>query len=521
MLSLRAFASYRSEHVSRSPEQSEGEESRCTKGRLGEAIPINIKGEEIKSDLDSIFNSKSVAVVGVSTKGAKLQFGGLNFVDALLRCDFKGNIYPVNPRGGEILGLKAYPSLKDIPEPVDYVICSIPAPQIPQLIQDCIVKKVKTLHIYTGGFSESGTKKGKQLEEEISSLARQNGIRIIGPNCVGIYCPKSGLSFNGDSPTESGSVAVICQSGSNSNYLVAEGARRGIRFSKFISYGNACDINESDLMEYLAGDQDTKIILAYIEGVKDGRRFSRVLKEAARVKPVIVLKGGIGEAGARAAASHTGALVGADEVWDAILCQAGVIRVYSLEELVDMAVTFSYLPLPSERGVGIVGVGGGATVLATDDCTNAGLLVPRFPIAIQDKLKSYLEKGSLGVGLSNPVDLSDQGWDIFCACTKIMLDYDKIGLLVAHLPAGIWPPKQIPGLFAIVKEIVRAHKESSKPMAVVLGHPVTTTAWHAVLECERQCLENGLPVYHSLSNAAKAIARFLDYHEHRFARGWS
>ena len=459
-----------------------------------------------------------MAVVGVSTKGIKLQFGGINFVDALLHCDFKGNIYPINPKGGEILGLKAYPSLKDIPEPVDYVICSIPSPQIPQLIQDCVVKKVNAVSIYTGGFSESGTKEGKQLEEEISSLARQNGIRIIGPNCVGIYCPKVGLSFTSDLPKESGSVAVICQSGGNSFYIIREGARRGIQFSKVISYGNAADVNESDLIEYLAGDQDTEIILAYIEGVKDGRRFSRVLKEAARIKPVVVLKGGGGEAGARAAASHTGALTGSDKVWDGLLRQVGAIRVYSLEELIDMAVTFSYLPLPSGRRVGVVGGGGGATVLATDDCTNAGLLVPRFPIEIQNKLKGYLKKGGLGVGLSNPIDLSDQGWDIFCSCAKIMLDYDGIDLLIAHLNAGIFTPSQVPALAIITKEVVKSHKESNKPMAVVIGSVVSTEAWRVVLDCERECRESNLPVYHSLSSAAKAIARFLDYQEHRFAR---
>ncbi len=472
----------------------------------------------VKSDLDSIFNPRSVAVVGVSSKGVKAQFGGINFLDGLLHCGFKGNIYPVNPKGGEALGLKVHPSLKDIPEPVDYVICSIPAPQIPQLIQDCSAKKVNAVSIFTGGFSESGTQEGNQLEEKISSLARQNGIRIIGPNCIGIYCPKAGLSFARDLPKESGSVAVICQSGGNSFYIIQEGDRRGIRFSKFIAYGNACDVNESDLIEYLADDPDTEIILVYIEGVKDGQRFSQVLKEAARAKPVIVLKSGVGEAGTRAAASHTGALTGADKVWDGLLCQAGAIRVYSLEELVDMAVTFSYLPLPSGRRVGIIGGGGGVTVLATDDCTNAGLIVPRLPTAIQDKLKSYLEKGGTGVGLSNPVDLSDQGWGIFCDCAKIMLDYDGIDLLIAHLHAGIFPSSQISRLVTITKEVVKSHKESNKPMAAVIGSAVSTKGWQVALDCERECREGDLPVYHSLSNAAKAITRFLDYHEHRFAR---
>ena len=250
----------------------------------------------IRSDLGSIFDPKSVAVVGVSSNGLGDQLGGADFVDALLRCGFKGRIYPINPKRGKVLGLEVYPSLIDVPGPVDYVICCIAGTRVPQLVKDCAVKGVKAIHIYSGGFSESGSDEGNQLEREIASLASKNGIRVIGPNCVGIYCPRAGLAFLSDSPSDTGSLAIISQSGGNSFYVVREAAKRGIRFSKGISYGNACDVNESDLLEFLANDKDTKVIGAYIEGVKDGRRFVRVLEEAAKAKPVIVLKGGIGEA---------------------------------------------------------------------------------------------------------------------------------------------------------------------------------------------------------------------------------
>ena len=207
----------------------------------------------IKSDLGSIFDPKSVAVVGVSGKGLGPQFGGADCVDALLSCGFKGNVYPINPKGGKVLGLKVYPSLTDISEPVDYVVCSIAASRVPQLVKDCAAKGVKAIQIYTGGFSESGTEEGKRLEQEIAALASQNGMRVIGPNCVGIYCPRTGLAFLPDSPSDTGPVAIISQSGGNSFHLVREGAKRGIRFSKVISYGNACDVNESDLLEVLVG----------------------------------------------------------------------------------------------------------------------------------------------------------------------------------------------------------------------------------------------------------------------------
>jgi acyl-CoA synthetase (NDP forming) len=474
----------------------------------------------IKSDLGSIFDPKSVAVVGVSSKGLGPQFGGANFVDALLHCGFKGNIYPINPKGGKVLGLKVYPSLTDISGPVDYVVCCIAAPQVPQLVKDCAAKGVKAIQIYTGGFSESGSEEGKQWEREIASLASQNGIRVIGPNCVGIYCPRTGLAFLSGSPSDTGPGAIISQSGGNSFYFIREGAKRGIRFSKVISYGNACDVNESDLLEFLANDKDTKVIGAYVEGVKDGKRFYRVLEEAAKAKPVIVLKGGIGEAGARAVASHTGALVGSEEVWDGLLRQLGVIRVYSLEELMDMVVTFSYLPSVSGRRVSIVGGGGGASVLSTDDCTSAGLIVPRLPVAIQDKLKGYMEKGDTGVILSNPVDLSDQGWGAFDDCVKTILDYDGIDLVILHCPVGAIPSsdvvKALGALF--VDSIVKIRQESTKPVVIVVHSLISDVSWSVAAEVERRCGEVGIPFYHSLSNAAKAIARFLDYHERRSRR---
>jgi acyl-CoA synthetase (NDP forming) len=469
----------------------------------------------IKSDLSGIFDPKSVAVVGVSSKGPGPQFGGADFVDALLSCGFKGNIYPINPKGGEVLGLKVYPSLRDISGPVDYVICCIAAPQVPQLVEDCAAKSVKGIQIYTGGFSESGTEEGKRLEQEIAALVSQNGIRVIGPNCVGIYCPRTGLAFLPDFPSDTGPVAIISQSGGNSFYIVREGAKRGIRFSKVISYGNACDVNESDLLEFLADDKDTKLIGAYVEGVKDGRRFVRVLEEAAKAKPVIVLKGGIGEAGARAVASHTGALVGSDEAWDGLLRQLGAIRAYSLEELIDMAVTFYYLPSVLGRKVSVVGGGGGSSVLSTDDCTNAGLIVPRFPVAIQDKLKGYMEKGSIGVILSNPVDLSDQGWGALDDCIKTILGYEGIDLAILQFGAGSIPRSDV--LKAIgasfVDTLVEISRESTKPVVIVVHSLISDDSWWVATEVERRCGEVGIPFYHSLRNAARAISRFLDYHE--------
>ncbi len=202
----------------------------------------------------------------------------------------KGHVYPVHPKESEVGGLKCYPSVKDIPGPVDYVFGVIPARFTPQFMEDCVVKVVKVVSFFTAGFSESGEAKGKKLEAEIVQIARRGGIRVIGPNCVGIYCPSAGLSFCADFSRKSGSLSLLCQSGGNTCYLVRAFTTRGVYINKAVSYGNACDINETDLLEYFTHDPETRIITAYIEGVKDGKRFLRVLREAAQAKPVIILK---------------------------------------------------------------------------------------------------------------------------------------------------------------------------------------------------------------------------------------
>ena len=471
-----------------------------------------------KKNLDYVFNPRSIAIAGVSSRPSSLALGGGLYLQHLLNAGFKGKIYPVNPKGGEILNLKIYQSIKDIPGPVDYVVSCISASQVPQLIRDCVDKRVRAVHVYSAGFSESGTKEGKKLENEISSLAHEGGLHIIGPNCLGVYCPKTGLAFDNDVPKDSGPIGLVTQSGGNATSLIRESVIRGIRFSKVISYGNGCDVNESDLLKYFASDPDTKIITVYIEGVKDGKRFCQVLREAAKVKPVIMLKGGASEAGARAAASHTGALAGSDKVWDALLRQSGVVRVYSLEELIDMAVTFTYLPPLSGKRVGILGEGGGASVLATDHFAKAGLKVPYFPPKTQAELRNHSATGGLGLCLRNPVDLSGEIWNMCYYCAKRMLDYEEVDLLVFQLPLSVHR-NFFDGIYerlaSLVEDVTSASKESGKAVAIVIPLPISDETYHVAAESRQKCYEAGLPVYFSLEDAAEAIARAADYYERR------
>jgi len=474
-----------------------------------------------RSGLEEVFNPRSVAVVGVSTQKQRTQVGGTNYVRSLLNNGFQGNIYPVNPKGGEIWGLKIYPGIRAIPGPVDYVISSIPVTGALELVKDCAAKGVKAIHFFTSGFSEFG-EEGEELEREICAIAKESGMRVIGPNCMGVYCPKSGLSFIPDSARESGRVGLICQSGGNAIYLVREGGLRGIRFSKVVSYGNASDLSESDLLEYMASDPDTGVILAYIEGTKDGQRFKQALREAADCKPVVVLKAGVSDSGSRAVSSHTGALAGSDRVWDGFLHQVGAVRVNSLEELLDMAVTFSYLPLPSGRRVGVLGIGGGVTVLASDACVSAGLKVPRFPREIGEKAGSLLGNEA-GTILNNPIDLSAEAWKVgYSDILKLLDGYDGTDLSIIHFSLGlISPPAQqhTETWGSLAQDVIESHQVLAKPVVAVIQMAVYDGHYQWMLEAQKKFYEAGIAAYHSIGSAARAIDRFMRYHELRASRG--
>jgi len=242
-------------------------------------------------DLQPLFHPTSIALAGVTVNNP--QHWTRTFLDSLLEFQFERPLYLVNPRGGEIRGIKVYQRLADIPQNIDYVISTVPAKSGTGLIEECAHKGVKAVHFCTAGFSETGEEEGVRLEAQLADLSRKTGIRIIGPNCMGIYCPESRISFNIDFPKESGPVGFISQSGGNTAGLIRQVMSRGVRFSKVVSYGNACDLNETDFLEYLATDSETKIIGLYIEGVKDGRRFRQTLQKAAEEKHIILLKGGI------------------------------------------------------------------------------------------------------------------------------------------------------------------------------------------------------------------------------------
>jgi acyl-CoA synthetase (NDP forming) len=462
--------------------------------------------------LDTAFAPGSIAVIGVGPITA-----GRFYVESLLAAGFKGSLYPIHPNGGEISGLKILRSLKDIDGPVDFVESCIPARFVPQLIRECAEKQVKVVSMFTSGFSETGSETGRQLEAEIVSIAQDAGIRLVGPNCMGIYSPKRGVSFVTDFPKESGGVALVCQSGGNTIYLVRLAVERGIRFSKVISYGNACDVDESDMFEYLTGDSETDLVTAYIEGVKDGDRFQHVLSRLAARKPVVVLKGGVTGEGARTASSHTSSLAGSERVWSAVLEQAGALRVHSLQEMVDMMVTFRFMEPPRGRRVAMVGGGGGASVMAADACASRGFSLPPIPAEVSREMRTGLDSDA-GLILTNPIELNLSP-EITYQMGKTMLGYEGFDLMLANCVFGQHPWDFFDMWFDMFCDtVLRVHDKVTKPMAVILDSGLTKYEQHFAM-VRRRYVEAHLPVYYSMSDACLAIDRFMRYREARGERG--
>jgi len=451
---------------------------------------------------------------------------GQAFLTCLLDSGYSGKIYPLSPKGGEVMGLPVYSSIRDVPDVVDLVIACVPARLAVQLIEDCAAKGVKTVCFYTAGFGERGDELGQDAERRLLQAARERGVRILGPNCVGVYHPKVGLSFSSDNPRESGSVGLICQSGGNAIYTVRAAAVRGVRFTKAVSYGNALDIDESELLSYFGQDIETKVVAAYIEGVKDGPKFLRTLREVTAMKPVIVLKAGRTEAGARAAASHTSALAGSDRIWDRLLHQVGAIRVDTTDELADMLAAFSYLRVPSGRRVAVWGGGGGLSVMMLDEYSAAGFDLPPSPPGLQqevwEEIRCFVNTDA-GFILTNPFDITTlNSGEGHYRVVKALAAYEGFDMLVGQVSINNsgWPHKDFglsvwPDFFT--DAAIRVHRETDKPVAVIIHSVLNNWDSERAVTLQQKCCEAGLAVFRSIPSAARAMDRFLRYYERRRA----
>jgi len=480
-------------------------------------------------DFEVAFRPRTVAVVGATRK--PVLFG--DFVGTLVQAGFPGQIYPINPRAAEagesIHGYRAYASLREVPERIDLVTASVPAKDIIPMLEDCTAVDAKNIQIYTAGFRESGTEEGERLESELQRVARKGGLRIVGPNCMGLHVPAARCTTW---PTleAPGPVGFIAQSGGHAGVFIVEAANYGINVSKVISFGNAAVMDSTDFLEYMAGDPETEIICMYLEGVKDGPKLTSLVREINREKPVIIWKGGATDSGARAAASHTGSLGGEREVWDAFFRQTGALRVDCMEELLNAAMTFRYLrPLAGRRMALILG-GGGNSVAAADVCDRAGLEVPHFSEETKREMASFIPPE--GTILRNPIDIAFAMVDLNLLMRAIEASAadPSIDAVIFALPPGAiliaanMLQAQEGGTFEealerqtrlVIDSLAYFNRanEHGKPLVIVLHPGLVRFLPGQKDRLLQELLGKGVPVYLSIEQASLAIGRFVRYHE--------
>ncbi len=478
---------------------------------------------DIYQELRPLFAPRSVAVLGVSQDTWK---PGTTMLRALQRFGFEGPLYAIGGRGEELLGLKVYRSIGEVPGDVELAFLFVPAATLPGVVRECKQKGVRAIVAFTGGFSETGTDVGKALEADI--VAEFDGsFRMVGPNCLGIYCPEGGITQHpGEGYTRtSGDVAFIAQSGGLSEDFARAAPNFGFYVSKVISYGNACDLNEADFLEYMEADPATEIIGMYIEGPRNGRKLARILRRLVGKKPVVVWKGGVTPVGAKAAGSHTGSLAGRSEVWEAVLRQIGAIQVGSLEELLDTLAGLHFLPGHSDLRVGYVCAGGGTSVVAADAAYRAGLILPHMSPETESKIASFLPP--VGSSSSNPVDVLSPlpSASALKGVLETMAGSGEVGAIIVdrivmspelrllmHY-AGQSPEPDEPWLSAIPVDIQRSY---GIPVLMVLRENLDPAGDIAVeaerLRLRRYYQESGLAVYPTPDRAFRALGHTVSYY---------
>ena len=471
--------------------------------------------ESFDHPLHLLFHPRSVAVVGAS---GNPDGQGYVYLKQLLDFPFPGPVYPVSVGEKEILGVACHDRLTDIDGPVDHVISCLPQHLIMPLLDDCAAKGVRSLHLYTARLAETQLADRVNLEERIVARAREGNVRIVGPNCMGLYCPASGLTFRRSLPREPGSVAFLSQSGGHAADLEYQGAGRGLRFSKIVSFGNASDLNESDFLDYLLEDPETKVIGVYLEGVKEGRRFLDLLRRADGRKPVVLYKAGRTTAGARAVRSHTASMSGEAALWDAVCRQFGVVVVNSIREMADVLLAFQFLPPFTGRRALIMGGGGGGSVAAADACESEGFEVPPLPEDMREKIRALAPRvWSL---ISNPMDGSVMdGPETMARVLQLGAHWDGADVLIGNTGA-IWLLDD--SRSALIHEMsiglmLGLGRETGKPLAVFVNSGDTAESWRveACLKAQEACREAGVPVYPNTIRCARALARFNAYHRRR------
>jgi len=462
-----------------------------------------------------LFAPDSVAVIGATNIPGTWGFGTMrHLLESVNR-----NIYPVNPTVSEVLGIATYGSVLDIPSPIDLAVIVVPASQVPAVLQGCVQKGVRAAVIISAGFAETG-EQGYELENELVRVARQGGIRFIGPNCMGHADTSSRLcTLAWSDGITAGPVGIISQSGNYGGQMMRAGMALGIGFSKFISTGNEADLRLEDYLEYLAQDQDTSVITAYIEGLREGRRFFQLAKRTTTRKPIIVVKAGVTKESARAVRSHSGALAGSDAVYNAAFRQAGVIRVQDDDEMCDVLTALLNQPLPKNDRIGILTIGGGLGVVAAQDCEQEGLRVAPLSPSTMEKLNTYLpSRWSHG----NPVDTAGMvaaNRVPFFSSLLALIEDENIDAVLLLAPM-IFNSEQL-SVFQNINnkeavaflEIQKENFVKVKERAKECGKPIFVASSLIDEEASSFLHREGIPAYHNPRRAARVL-RHLAWYNH-------
>jgi len=467
--------------------------------------------------MHAFFDPRSVAVVGASkriNKAGHVIFK--NFVENKRRGVFKGELYPVNLHEDSILGFRCYPSVAKIPGELELVVIVVPADHVPSVMEDAAAKAVKAVAIITAGFGEVGN---HELENQIAGVARKAGIRILGPNCLGVYDSRTGVDMlflpetkvlvSGDEMVATprpmpGNMAIVTQSGAFGVAALDYLAGCQIGVSKFVSFGNKCDVNEAEMLNYLLYDGETKVILLYIEDVRNGREFLETAKKVTKKKPIVVLKCGRTKAGARAAASHTGAIAGSDQIYDAVFVQTGILRAKDMEEFFDTGRALVMQPPAAGMSIGIITDAGGPGIMAVDECELRGLKVKKFSEKTVRKFQRLKSEGRLPQFATNlnPVDVTGSATsEMFENAAEILFEDSEINGIIL---LGLHHTPSLQEDFIDMIGKVASHY--SKPIvACDIGE--TEMALHTRFRFEKL----GIPAYSSPEDAARgmnALARY-------------
>jgi acyl-CoA synthetase (NDP forming) len=466
-------------------------------------------------DLDSLFKPKNIAVIGATSKKTWGWDSGNSWIAGAIKQGFQGAIYPVHPKAKNILGLKVYPTILDVPDEIDLAIFTVPIKAVINVMSQCVEKGVKYVHLLTAGFTETGRAEDAHIEKELVDIANKGGIRLIGPNCMGIYCPEGGVSWSNDFPTGSGSIGFFSQSGQMAYHTIRAGDRQQLRYSKVVSFGNACDLQAHDFLNYLNQDEPTKVMGAYLEGLKDGPAFLDAARKVTRIKPLVIWKGGQTEGGSRATLSHTAAIAGSQKIWEGLCKQAGIISANSVEEMIYTLQALQLMPLPASPNVAILGGAGGGSVTMTDAAEKEGLKVPHLTDKTIAELEEFIPRQ--GSSVKNPLDIlpAISTGGTMLRVLELLRDDPNIDAMVFNSrPGRVYEMFGRKVLKKHIDLVLESIKVLDKPCFIVLEKEDDLSLEALRMDVEELYNEMGVVTFPDVSLAARIMHRMKAYHDY-------